>query len=584
MTGPAGPANDSAPAAVLKFHPMYDGLTLCSYISRWRPLLEGAKVIDALILDAVDLATNTELEDELRAGAAVVLVLSGGGEERELVFVNPGTRSGVFLWKRAGLRWAKPRSVRRKQEAGFLKRRLAGAVVGEVRQHGRDRLLRMDLRGSDELGDPASLALHFSLTGRRANLVLEAEPGVIYAWRSGPRYGEPFQPLSGGLGTVGEYIAARRSGEITPRRKRSLAGELVLGVDGVSSTAVTELFRRLSLAPDVVFDQLDAEALDLLAAEGDRLIASADEVRFYPAAGVVSSLPLLGLGDSRPATEEDESAVVARFEREHRRALLAVRLRGELDRITGRRRKADRDKADALDKAAGADDLMHAGQMLLTSNNVRSAAPASITLPEGRAVPLDPEASRLVNAQRLFERSKRNRRSLEHADMLDDLIASLDAEYDELAAALAPDAPLGILTDLHARYLESERPTEKGGRALPAKVGHRELPGGFTLYWGRDGHANQYVTFRLARPGDVWFHVQQGSGAHVVVRRPDRDTPLPFAVIEEAAGLALKNSSMRTAAHVPVVYTERRYVRHRRGAPGSVFYEREKVIYMDGGT
>jgi hypothetical protein len=563
---------------------MYDGLTLSSYLSRWRPLLEGSKVIDVLILDAADRGTNAELEVELRAGAAVVFVLGGGGGERELVFVNPGTRSGAFLWKKAGLRLAKPRSLRRKQEAGFLRRRLAGAVVTAVEQRGRDRLFHLNLRGSDELGEPTSMALHFCLTGRRANIVLEAEQRVIYAWRSGPRYGEPFQSVSGGIETVGEYLGGRRSGAILPRRRRGLAGELVAGVDGVSSTAVTELFRRLSLAPDVVYDQLDAGTLDLLAAEGDRLIASAGEVRFYPVAGVVSSLPLLGADASRPVAEEDEMTLVARFEREHRRATLAARLQSELDRLSGRRRKAARDKSDALDKAAGADDLMHAGQLLLASTDVRGAAPASITLPEDRTVPLDPGASRLVNAQRLFERAKRNRRAREHAGMLDDLIASLDDEYDELASAVAPDAPLGTLADLHARYVESQRPTANGGLALPAKVGRRELPGGFTLYWGRDGRANQFVTFRLARPGDVWFHVQQGSGAHVVVRRPDRDVPLPPNVIAEAAGLALKNSTMRTAAHVPVVYTERRYVRHRRGAPGSVFYEREKVLYVDGGT
>ncbi|MCX7020795.1 MAG: NFACT family protein, partial [bacterium] len=254
--------NDAAPATVLKFHPMYDGLTLSSYLTHWRPLIEGTKVIDVLILDAVDRVTNAELEEELRAGAAVVFVLGGRGEERELVFVNPGVRSGAFLWNKTGLRWAKPRSIRRKQEAGFLRRRLAGAVVTSTEQQGRDRLFRLDLRGTDELGDPISLALHFSLTGRRANLTLEAEEKVVYAWRSGPRYGEPFQPVSGGVWTVGEYVGGRRSGEITPRRKRSLAGELVAGVDGVSSTAVTELFRRLSLAPDVVFDQLGAETLD----------------------------------------------------------------------------------------------------------------------------------------------------------------------------------------------------------------------------------------------------------------------------------------------------------------------------------
>ncbi|MCK4594712.1 hypothetical protein KAU45_09430, partial [bacterium] len=112
---------------------MYDGLTLASYLSLWRPFLEGAKVIDVVILDAVDRETNTNLEDELRRGAAVVFVSSHHGEERELVFVNPGARSGVFLWKGKGLRWAKPRSRRRRQDAAFLRRRLAGArIIGVV--------------------------------------------------------------------------------------------------------------------------------------------------------------------------------------------------------------------------------------------------------------------------------------------------------------------------------------------------------------------------------------------------------------------------------------------------------------------
>jgi hypothetical protein len=561
---------------------MYDGLTLSSYLSLWRPFLEGAKVIDVVILDAVDAGTNAALEDELRRGAAVVFALSNRGEGRELVFVSPGVRSGLFLWSGMHLRRARARNRRRNQEAGFLRRRLAGALITRAAQHGRDRVLGLDLRGTDELGEPTALSLCFLLTGRRANVVLEAEGGVVYAWRSGPHYGEPLLPPKRGVETVGEYLTGRRAGTISPKRRRGLAGELVAGVDGVSSPAVAEMFRRLSLAPDVVHEQLDEDTLDLLAGEGDRLIASAGEVRYYPEEGIVSCLPLEGLGRSRPVSEDDEVALVTRLELRNRRDALVARLTVELDRLSGRRRKVVRDKADAMEKAAGADDLMHAGQLLLASPNVREPAPESITLPTGDVVSLNPRASRLSNAQKLFERAKRHRRAREHAGVLDDMIASLDAEYAELAAAVKPEASLEAVADLYARYSEAERATTKGGRALPAKVGRRELPGGFTLYWGRDGRANQHVTFRLARPGDVWFHVQQGSGAHVVVHRPVRNAPLPREVIEEAARLAVRYSSMRTAAHVPVVYTERRYIRHRQGAPGSVFYEREKVIYTDG--
>ncbi len=560
---------------------MYDGLTLASYLSLWRPFLEGAKVIDVVVLDAVDRETNTSLEDELRRGAAVVFVSSHHGEERELVFVNPGARSAVFLWKGKGLRWAKPRSRRRRQDAGFLRRRLAGARIVGVVQHGQDRVVRLDLRGTGELGEPVVLSLHILLIGRRANLVLEIGGRVVYAWRAGPHYGEPHHPLKGGVATVGEYLDRRRRGVIVLKRRRGLAGELIVGVDGISSSAVGELFHRLDLAPGVVFEQLDEVTLDRLAVVGDELIASAGEVRFYPEEGVISALPLRSLGEARPVAEEDEIGLVAGFERVHRRGALVARLTGELDRISGRLRKAVRDKRDALEKAAGVNDLQLAGQLLLTSPDVREPAPESIALPDGDSVTLNPQISRLANAQRLFKRAKRNRRARDHAGMLEDLIGSLNAEYSQLTTAVSPEASLEVIAELYARYTERERPTSKGGHALPAKVGRRMLPGGFTLYWGRDGHANQYVTFRLARPGDVWFHVQQGSGAHVIVRRPGRDAPLPPEVIEEAARLALRYSALRTAAHVPVVYTERRYIRHRRGAPGAVFYEREKVIYIE---
>ncbi|HDR06685.1 MAG TPA: hypothetical protein ENN88_03540, partial [Candidatus Coatesbacteria bacterium] len=315
---------------------MYDGLTLSSFLARWRPFLEGSKVIDLVILDACDRETNAGLEEELRRGAATVLVLSRQGRERELVFVNPGARAGLFLWQKSGLRRAKPHSRRRRQEAAFLRRRLAGAVLLSTRQHGRDRVVSLELAGSDELGEPLDLALHVCLTGRRANLVLESAGRVVNAWRPGPRYGEPFRPAKSGAATVGEYLEGRREGTLAPRRKRSLAGELVAGVDGISSTAVAELFRRVGLAPDVVCEQLDAEVLRRLAAESDRLIASAGEVRFHPAERVLSCLPLAGLGGSRPATEEDEAALVAHLEREHRREALVARLQTELNRMAGR--------------------------------------------------------------------------------------------------------------------------------------------------------------------------------------------------------------------------------------------------------
>jgi predicted ribosome quality control (RQC) complex YloA/Tae2 family protein len=561
---------------------MYDGLTLGAYLEAWRPFLSGARLLDVVQLDAVDRRTNKALEDGLRDGEALVIGLANGREERELVFAVPGRYAGLFLWQDVRLRRSKPQSRRRTGELAHLKRLLGGDRISAVRQHGRDRLVDFELEGSDELGEPRRTTATFMLTGRRANLVLRRDGAVFRSWRPGVRYGEPFKAPPGGVDNLGEFLRRRRSGEFAPRRKRSLAGELVARVDGFSFRAVEELFRRLGLSGDVAFGELDDEALDRLAAAGDALLAERGVVRFYPEPGVLSCLPLTGLGAGRPATREDEAAVVAEHERRVRRGRLTAALGDVLERLAGRKRKLRADAVAAVDKAENADELQTAGQLLLARPNVKAPAPAEFELPDGGVVELDPDKSWLANAQELFERAKRYRRARDYAAKLERRAAKLERDYAEAAAALEPDAPLDRAAEVYRRWCDGGEGDDRDRGDLPAKVGHRRLPGGFELYWGRDGKSNEFVTFKLARPGDVWFHVQQGPGAHVIVKRPHREAQLPPAVIERAARTALRHSKMRTSSHVPIVYTERRYVRHRRGAPGAVFYEREKVISLDG--
>ena len=53
-------------------------------------------------------------------------------------------------------------------------------------------------------------------------------------------------------------------------------------------------------------------------------------------------------------------------------------------------------------------------------------------------------------------------------------------------------------------------------------------------------------------------------------------------VIQEAAAIAAHYSKARTSKHVPVSYTEKRYVKKvRKGPPGTAAMLREKVIFVD---
>jgi predicted ribosome quality control (RQC) complex YloA/Tae2 family protein len=107
------------------------------------------------------------------------------------------------------------------------------------------------------------------------------------------------------------------------------------------------------------------------------------------------------------------------------------------------------------------------------------------------------------------------------------------------------------------------------------------VTGGWVVLVGRSAKENDVLTHRYAAPGDLWFHARQAQGSHVVLRRIAGKTQVPREAVIQAAAIAAYHSKARTSKHVPVSYTERRYVKKvRRGAPGTAAMLREKVIFV----
>jgi predicted ribosome quality control (RQC) complex YloA/Tae2 family protein len=110
------------------------------------------------------------------------------------------------------------------------------------------------------------------------------------------------------------------------------------------------------------------------------------------------------------------------------------------------------------------------------------------------------------------------------------------------------------------------------------------VSGGWKVLVGKSNRDNDILTHKIARPSDLWFHVRQSPGSHVVLRRAGRKDEPAHEAIMEAAAIAAFHSKARGSAGVPVSCTERRYVRKPRGArPGLAVVTNEKVIYVDPG-
>ncbi len=125
-----------------------------------------------------------------------------------------------------------------------------------------------------------------------------------------------------------------------------------------------------------------------------------------------------------------------------------------------------------------------------------------------------------------------------------------------------------------------KKPAAPPARRLPKRRKPFEMrtERGSRILVGRSPIENAELTFRVARPTDLWFHARGVPGAHVILARDDRTEP-PAEDVQLAAALAAAHSKARENVAVTVDYTHRKHVRKQANAPpGLVFYTEAESI------
>ncbi len=82
---------------------------------------------------------------------------------------------------------------------------------------------------------------------------------------------------------------------------------------------------------------------------------------------------------------------------------------------------------------------------------------------------------------------------------------------------------------------------------------------GFMVYIGKDSKSNDFLTFNIAKPDDIWMHAKGVPGSHVVIVVKDNLPTLD--VIRKVADLAKKNSRGKDTENLSVVYCKRKFVK-----------------------
>lgn len=102
---------------------------------------------------------------------------------------------------------------------------------------------------------------------------------------------------------------------------------------------------------------------------------------------------------------------------------------------------------------------------------------------------------------------------------------------------------------------------------------------GYEIVIGRDAYSNDYISTRLAKQNDYWFHLKGDSGSHVLLRCHDSPEQPSAEVIQKAASLAAYYSKQKKAGKTPIVCTLAKYVSKPKNAPaGLVMVSKEKIL------
>ena len=184
-------------------------------------------------------------------------------------------------------------------------------------------------------------------------------------------------------------------------------------------------------------------------------------------------------------------------------------------------------------------------------------------------VELDENTSLQDAAGKAFSRYSKSKRAVEE---IGTRLIQIDRELTELkerrltlekAIARRDQSALATFGERKAQPTP-ERKKQKASPTIPGMRRYRSSDG-YEVIVGRSARDNDELTFRVARPNDLWLHAGDYPGSHVIVRNSSR-SEVPHRTIIEAAQLAAKFSQASKDTRVTVHYTQRKFLSKPKGA------------------
>ncbi|MBE7682699.1 NFACT family protein [Paenibacillus sp. P13VS] len=488
----------------------------------------------------------------------------------------------------------------------LLRKHCEGAIIEEIRQIGMERIIHIDVRQRDELGDVSVKRIIIELMGRHSNIVLlDPVTGTIL---DGIHHVTPsissYRVIMPGF----SYTAPPEQHKVNPLEVNS--AEFLKGYSETEEEAARWLVNSFSGLSPLIAGEIAARTANRdngdASAEASALWNAFDSVmgpvrenNYTPVTGlnakgkmIFSAVRLQSIQDAEKTYDTMSKCMEDYYGDKAERDTVKQKV-SDLLRFLQNERSKNVKKLDNLNKdlleADDAEKYRLWGELLFASLHQISKGDKSVELvnfyDEDQAtitIALDPLLTPSDNAQRYFKRYNKYKNSLavihEQLGKTKDEIVYLDNLLQQLSIASMND-----IEEIREELVQQGYLRDRNKKGKKKKKNDRPTVHQFTstegidILVGKNNLQNEYVTNRLASANDTWLHTKDIPGSHVVIRSTD----FGEATLEEAAQLAAYFSQAKESSSVPVDYTYIRHVRKPSGAkPGFVIYDHQKTLFV----
>ncbi|AUS69757.1 Rqc2 family fibronectin-binding protein [Lactococcus lactis] len=448
----------------------------------------------------------------------------------------------------------------------ILRKYLAGAFIEQIEQVGNDRQIILHISTKDEIGDSLKIALITEIMGKHSNIILleKTSQKIIESIKHigfsqnqyrtilpGSTYIAP--PLNTAIDpfkATDEEIFEALQTEQLQQKLQGIGRDSKNALTGLSVKEFNE--KLLTVTPSIYPNDTFSS------------IKLADEF--------VSFDSLSEMLDTYYAdkAERDRVKQVA--------ASVIKKIQNELKKNRDKLKKQERE----LLATDNAEIFRQKGELLNTFLNQVPNDKASVTLEnyytnEPIEIALNPALSPVQNAQRYFHRYQKLKQAVK---FLGEQIANTKEtiHYLESVESNLENADVAEIADIREELIQTgyikQKYRNKKQKMLPPEKYQAE--DGTIILVGKNNLQNEQVSFKLSRRGDLWFHVKDIPGSHVLITgnaNPSDET------ITFAGELAAYFSKARYSNLVQVDVLDVKKLHKPTGtAPGFVTYDREKTI------